>query len=264
MSDNFGLKVSLPGFDVESAADQDLYLSSSWPLLKIDDVLTQQIINLNPSNNLITHNLGYPPFTLVFSHQNGFQGAASSVNSTTITPVSNNYATHVSGDSLQVYVCRNPLNINFQAPNINLSGSGANAPAGNFGVKFSKPGKDITSTDYRDFTLHSSTKSLQVHQVIYQSLSEFNDINFGLPNNPANQGIKYITDLPYTPVYFAFFSSDNVNFVPIFAASQTTPKIEYNPIDGGIIIYNSTSPGWGVFYVLLDPFQSTNQVNVAL
>jgi len=77
-------------------------------------------------------------------------------------------------------------------------------------------------------------------------------------------GLKYITDLPYDPVYFAFFSSDNQNFVPLSTVAQSTPKIEYNGIDGGIIIYNGTSPGWGVFYVLLDPYQTTDTMSVGL
>lgn len=260
--DNFGAKVSLPGFDVESAADQDLYFSSSWPLLKIDDNLSQQIINLTSSNNLITHNLSYPPLTLIFSHLNGFLGPASSVNSTTITLVNNIYLNTNPGDNLQVYVCRNPLNINFQAPNIQLAQTQQGTNKQDEGIKFSKPGKDVSSTDLRDFTIHSGTKSLQVHQVIYQQLGP---ISSGIPGINGINGLKYNTDLPYRPVYFAFYSSDNANFVPLSAVAQVPPKVTYDSIDGGIIINDSGGTGgWGVFYVLLDPFQTTTNIQVTL
>jgi hypothetical protein len=263
VSNDFGVKVSLPGFNAETAADSDLYFSSSWPTLKIDDAISITIVNLNSSNNIINHTLGYPPFTMVFSKLNGFQGAANNVNFTSIQPVDSDYAANVIGDTLQVYVFRNPLNINFLAANINLAQTQQGTNHQDFGLKFAKPGKDTSSTDLRDFTIHSGTKSLQVHQVLYQELGQFNDINYGLPNFPSAIGLKYITDLPYTPVYFAFFSSDNQNFTPLFAASESLPKIEYNPIDGGIIIYTNEA-GWGTFYVLLDPYQSNNQINVTL
>lgn len=261
MSDNdFGFKVSLPGYDAPTAPDQSLYASSSWPLIKIDQDLSGTLtLDSVTGNETITHNLGYPPLIFIWSHIGGFAPAfISGINSQTVT------LSGAPSDEIQYYICRNPLNINYLAPNINIAGSGSGQKNGNFGLKFAKPGKDIDSTDYRDFTIHSGTKSLQVHQVIYQPLAQFSDINFGLPDFPNNLGLKYVTELPYDPVYFAFYSSDNENFIPITATSQVTPKIEYNPVDGGIIIFNGTSPGWGVFYVLLDPYQSTDQVNVVL
>lgn len=260
MSSDFGVKVSEPGFNVETAADQNLYFSSSWPTLKIDDALSDTMtLQGSPSLDIITHNLNYPPFTMVWSHANGFYPYyINSINSTTVS------INGTAGDVIRYYIFRNPLNINFLAPNISLAQTQQGTNHQDFGIKFTKPGKETTSTDLRDYTIHSGTKSLQVHQVIYQALGQFSDTNIGVPDFPSSMGLKYITDLPYNPVYFAFYSSDNQNFMPLFATSQFTPKIEYNPIDGGIIIYNGTSPGWGVFYIMLEPYLSTNQINVSL
>lgn len=260
MSNDFGIKVSLPGFNAETAADQNLYFSSSWPSLKIDDALSGTMtLQGDPSLDVITHNLNYPPFPLIFSKANGFApGYINSIDSSTVNIAG------PKGDEIQYYITRNPLNINFLAPNISLAEVQQGTNHQDFGIKFTKPGKESISTDLRDYTIHSGTKSLQVHQVIYQPLGQFNDTVLGVPNFPDNMGIKYITDLPYNPVYFAFFSSDNENFIPLFAISQSTPKIEYNSIDGGIIIYNGTSPGWGVFYIMLDPYQSSNQISITL
>lgn len=257
-SNDFGIKVSLPGWDVENAADTDLYLSSSWPNLKIDLSLSSTVTlgagSLGSASATITHNLTYPPFTLIWSKANGLLGPASSVNSTTITLTSTPY------DTLRYYICRNPLNINFQAPNIVLNSIPGGGKPSDWGIKFTKPGKDYSSTDYRDYTIHSATKSLQVHQVIYSPLSA---ISGGVFNGEI--GLEYITELPYSPIYFGFYSSDNQNFVPLSTASGTFPKIGYDPIPGGVAIINSTTPGgWGVFYILLDPFLTSNTISVTL
>lgn len=263
---DFGIKVSLPGFDVENAADIDLYFSSSWPTLKIDDALSGTLtLTGNPSLDLVTHDLGYPPFTMVWSHANGFYPYyISSINLQTVVFGGTNVQFNI-GDKIRYYIFRNPLNINFQAQDVQIAQTQQGTNHQDFGIKLTKPGKNTDSTDLRDYTIHSGTKSLQVHQVVYQPLGQFSDTVFGLPNNPNNVGLKYITDLLYRPVYFAFYSKDGQNFVPVFAAAQTNPKVVYGTIDGGLIIFNGTNPGgFGVFYVLLDPYYSTNQVSVTL
>lgn len=258
---NFGAKVSLPGFDVGSAADQDLYFNSSWPVLKIDDDLSNQITNYQLNQSVITHNLGYPPFTMVFSKQGGFLGPAKSVNSTTVTlnTVDNNGISMI-GDTIQYYIFRNPLNINFQAPVINVAQVQQGTNHENWGIKFAKPGKSTDSTDLRDFTIHSGTKSLQVHQVIYSPLGTIQGDTYN-----GVWGLKYLTDLPYNPVFFAFFSSDNINFSPLTAIAQVPPKITFDQIDGGIVINDANgNSGWGVFYIFLDPYQTTTNIVVNL
>jgi len=263
MSDNFGVKVSLPGFNAETAADSDLYFSSSWPSIKIDDSLSGTMTLTGTKADFVTHNLGYPPFVMLWSKANGFWPYYIDKINSTIVSFNGQPATD-KGDQIRYYICRNPLNINFLAPNINLAQTKQGTNKQDFGIKIVKQNKNTGSTDLRDFTIHSGTKSLQVHQVIYQPLAQFQDTQFGLPNN-TTLGLKYITDLPYRPVYFAYFSSDNQNFVPIFAAAQTPPKVVYNTIDGGIIISDAGGQGgWGVFYILLDPYQSNNQINKTL
>lgn len=264
MSNDFGIKVSLPGFNAETAADADLYFSSSWPTLKIDDALSGTMTLTGTAADAVTHNLGYPPFVMVFSHTNGFYPYyIGFINSTVVSFTGTNAQFNI-GDQIRYYIFRNPLNINYQAPNINLASSKQGTNHQDFGIKFTKPGKESTSTDLRDYTVHSGTKSLQVHQVIYQKLAPTNDTSFGLPDFTTPL-LKYVTDLPYRPVYFAFFSSDNVNFIPIFATSSVPPLVEYNRIDGSIIISNvNNGPGWGVFYIMLDPYISNNNIAVTL
>lgn len=256
-TDDFGIAVSLPGFSVETAGDQNLYFNSSWPIMKIDDSLSGFItIDANGDSEPIIHNLGYPPFTLVWSPVNGCLGAASSVNNFTLTID----GTFEANNTLHYYVFRNPLNQNFQAPQINLSETPQGTGNQDFGIKFSKDGKDASSTDLRDFTIHSGTRSLMVYATIYQPVSALQAGSFA-----GSYGVEYDTDLPYDPVFFAFFSIDNFNFVPLSAVAQTPPKIEFNTITGGVIIDNgATEEGWGAFYIMLDPYITNNIVNVTL
>ena len=258
MQNDFGIKVSLPGWDVENAADSDLYLSSSWPNLKIDLSLSGTVNTGSTGAATVTHNLGYPPFTLVWSKNNGLLGPASSVNSSTITM--SYFAGQDTNDTLRYYICRNPLNVNFQAPNIVLNSTPGGATPGDWGVKFTKPGKDYTSTDYRDYTIHSATKSLQVHQVIYSPLAPLTSQQFSGIN-----GLEYVTELPYSPIYFAFYSSDNQNFVPLSSVAQVPPKVDYDSISGGIVINDiGGTGGWGAFFILLDPFLTSNNITVTM
>jgi hypothetical protein len=251
----FGVKVSLPGYSVETAADSNLYFNSDWPIMKIDEALSgSYTMGATSNSTTVNHNLGYPPFTMVFSNTFGYQGPAGNVNSTSTTITTGN------GDSGHYYVFRNPLNQNFQAPQLNLSAPPAGTSNEDFGIKFSKPGRNASSTDLRDFTIHSATRSLMVYQTVYQPIKALTDQGFS-----ADFGLDYINTLPYDPVFFAFYSADNLNFVPLSAVSATAPKVDFNAISGNPFINNGiTNIGYGVFYVMLDPYQTTNQINVTL
>lgn len=63
----FGIKVSKPGVDVQSATSpNDFYLHSMFPLLKVHSFGTFSFA-VSTGMTTINHNLGYKPFVLVFS-----------------------------------------------------------------------------------------------------------------------------------------------------------------------------------------------------
>ena len=261
MSNNdFGIKVSLPGFNAETTADANLYFSSSWPTLKIDDNLSGTLtLTGNASIDIITHNLGYPPFVMIWSHTNGFWPYyISSINSSTVVLGGTTVSFNI-GDQVRYYVSRNPINVNFLAPSINLASVQQGTNHQDFGIKFAKPNKNANSTDLRDFTIHSGTKSLQVHQVITGPFATYNQQGGG-----TAVGFRFVTDLPYRPVQFAFYSTDNINWVPVFYAAQSPPSVSYESITGASIISSLSNAGYGAFFVLLEPYQTTNNISVTL
>jgi len=261
MNEGFGIKVAQPGFDVNSAGDPNLYFSSNWPILKIDPKLTGTNVPLPSGHNssiTITHNLGYPPFIMLWSANNGFWPTyITSINSQTITFTNNSQNSGSNpSDLLTYYIFRLPINQNFHAQNIQANPviPGSAPPAAGF--KVAKPGKDASkSKDLRDFTINSTAKSLMVHQVFVGPVTPSGNINT----------LVYTPDLPYNPVYFAYYAVDNINYIPLAAASQVTPKVSYGSIANTIIINSgAVTTGTGSIIILLDPYQATNQAVVTL
>ncbi len=64
MADEYGIKVSEPGYDVKTAGDINLSLKPDLTLLK---VFAYGSVNLT-GDQTIAHNLGYVPQFLVFSY----------------------------------------------------------------------------------------------------------------------------------------------------------------------------------------------------
>ena len=62
MTDDYGIKVSEPGYDVKTANDINLSLKSDLTMLK---VFASGSVNLSGDQE-VTHNLGYVPQFLVF------------------------------------------------------------------------------------------------------------------------------------------------------------------------------------------------------
>ena len=64
----YGIKVSKPGVDVLTAGVKDLYLDTSYPILKVKASGTGSlsISDGGSDSDTITHNLGYIPKVLVY------------------------------------------------------------------------------------------------------------------------------------------------------------------------------------------------------
>lgn len=65
---SYGIKVSKPGFDVNTAATKDLFLDTSYPLLKIKQSGSGSlsISDGGSDSDTIAHNLGYKPRVMVY------------------------------------------------------------------------------------------------------------------------------------------------------------------------------------------------------
>ena len=243
---DYGAKGSVPGFDVKTVVDYLQLFNSSWPSIKIG--LSGQF------SGTVTHNLGYPPFYFVASPDgrvNQFAGLDTyGVNSTTLTRVSGS-------GTPRYYICRLDLTTSFDAPII----QGASIPQQvdeDYGLKITKPGKSVYSTDMRDFALNSSARSLMIHKVA--------------PSATVLSGGNYIATiahgLPYTPIAFVFIlpgvntlgmDADKYYIVPppvgvsgfYYTVDSTNVSVVIDPF------YFSTAPFVSVV-ILKDPLQMQN------
>lgn len=157
---NYGAKGSVPGYDVKTVVDFLQLFNSSWPLLKVGDT--------GNFSGSINHNLGYPPFHFLATSDgrvNQFAGL-----STDNYGVDSSVLARTGGSgSPRYYICRLDLTTNYTAPIIS-GGLSQQAVNGDYGLKVSLPGKSIDSTDMRDFSLHSSARSLMVQKVQEQAM----------------------------------------------------------------------------------------------
>lgn len=170
-----GIKVSQPNYPVESAEDYKLLFSSSWPNLNV--VASGRYTSANIIRTVATHNLGYRPMFLIWeltssntvvSYVNEY-GLLFEVNETELREVG---PSGLGGKSFFYQIYAVDLDTDFTSATINTGiAEDINKNIDkNYGIKVSKPGKSINSTDFRDYVIHSRTRSPMVGKV-----SQFNN-----------------------------------------------------------------------------------------
>lgn len=243
---DFGIKVSQPGFNVKSAGDPNFYFSSSWPWLKV--ALTDQTTFNAAGKVVISHDLKYPAFALGYSSVDGPRIATADDSS--------NIFSGTAGATLRYYIYRLPLNVPFQSSQQHVTPVGQQTINRDFGFKFAKRGKDVTSSDLRDYTIHSGTRSPLVHKVIYEPLAPIATGDYN-----GIFGLEWQNELPYFPIYFAYAVNNGV-FTPLDSVTTLTPKINYDGLGTafirGIVINDlGRSSQFGCFVILKDPLDAT-------
>lgn len=160
MSD-YGLKISKPFFDVNSAADTDLIFSSSWPSLPII-----QEVTLSAGETSYTHNIGFPALCSVWQKGstdfNAFpdqwsRGGLSSFNDTVVNFFAADI-THIKFYNIDISIGKEYADL-----------TGDSRPASydpDYGIKIVKEGESMDSTDLRDYVLHSRAQSPLIKSVV--------------------------------------------------------------------------------------------------
>lgn len=175
---DIGAKVSRVNIDVSTSSDDQLMFSSGWPSIKI---LHQGLATVDAATDhvIVQHDLGYEPMFLVYrvsgatsefnSYGSVFDGSALAnlaVNSTHLKFFASGFG---SGDvSFYYYILDIPIRQDFTAEIKNttpdVTGAIGVGP-GDYGLKVALDGADVSSTDLRDFAVHSAAGNLNVHMV---------------------------------------------------------------------------------------------------
>jgi len=258
VGDIYGIKVSSKEYDVNNCPDHQLIFSSEFPLLKIAFQGSFTIADCTKDVTIIDHNLGYPPAFWVFQNNNynqDFFTNGSSMNLATNYPIVNSNKLQWLGSTLGApagsftgyyYIFYHNLTSFFNGVTLQSGGTSKDTEK-DFGIKISLPGKDISSKDYRDFSINSDCKTPIIHKSGY-----FTDNIYPAAPIPHNLG--------YEPMAFIYFNDINGIFVTPdypadawFLASPLTDLSSYTA--DSVNVYTGYGTDLNIAYLILkDPF----------
>lgn len=242
---SIGVKMSNIGWDVKSAGDANLYFSSSWPMLKIEATDTAS------QGSTVKHSLNYPPLAFAWNPVDGLSVCA--VDSGVV------YLPQLGSTPYRYFIFRQPVNVAYQSPVVKGPLQNPTLADNDFGMRFVKDGKELSSKDLRDFTLHSSARSPLLHAVITGNLGALGAGDFA-----GITGLKWVPDLPYRPVYFVFYSADGTTWNPVSTVSAIPPRVNFDTLDKGIVLNAAGLTGQGSIILLKDPLDLLPRTSVTL
>lgn len=248
MADDYGIKVSQDGYDIETCADYQLLFSSKWPNLKIGLSGAFTISDASIDSTIVTHNLGYDPVFWVFASGSYLNtgdnnslaigsGSAQSlrIDSTSLKFFGSELASpgtfsgyyYIFRQNMATTVAANDFSV---IPAVAVGGT-------TYGFKVTKTGASTSSTDGRDFAIHSSFRSPQIHMA-----AQF--IMGGSNTQVVNHNLGYV------PLYFVYRKID----------SSSTWYMDASDQENGVSADNTTltivSAAGSTFYYIIfkDPF----------
>lgn len=255
-----GIIITQPGVDVSTAADYQMLFNSNWPSLQIafEKVITVTAGNVSPP---IPHGLTFTPLTMTWFLVNGISvGRFYGVTTFDSTNVYIDNSLNTS-DVVASIKCYN-LDITVNADYTNPLPPTFKLPYDpDYGIKIAKNGKNITSTDLRDFILHSRAQSPAVLHVGTVNQVYATDPNFTGTNiqytNPAGYvpwvlGFASLTS--NTSIYQAYPPGNNQSF-PAFVQIGATSYILPSSLGSGTFTNGS-------LVVLRDPLLIPNTLRI--
>ena len=248
-----GIIITQPGIDVKTAADYQMLFNSNWPSLQI---AFEAVISVSAgSTGQVAHSLNFFPLVMAWYSVGGVSmGRWYGITSFDKTNVyiantgSSNYFGNRQTTS-DVVVSIKCYNIDISVSKdytLPLAPTYKTPYDSSYGMKVVKNGKAITSTDLRDFILHTRAQSPAILSIIATS---------------TLASISYTNPVSYTPWVLGFISplGDKTKyqcFPP--GGNQSSP----NFVQQGTKAVMSTGSRLGSIVVLRDPLviSTTKQV----
>ena len=241
-----------------------MIFSSQFPTLKEEKsgvFDNNSIANSSGYTSVYEHNLGYEPFFLVFDAQGQFVlGGDWGVDDKKIYASFNSGVTLVGKYRWVIY--RLKLFEDYEAPALKVQFAPEGGSDDKFVVKVSKKGKDITSADLRDYTIHSRARSPLIHKVSVKNWINTTDV-FEIAYHKVDPG------LPYNPIAFGFSKDPDIfNHSPItfnlISGGQDAPELSRSAATRQIIIKSAISSSIQTSIVIFkDPILAPTVVKVA-
>jgi hypothetical protein len=272
-----GFKLSKPGYSAVTSAGQNMVFDSSWPSLPVayDTGLINNTIASTFDTATIAHNLNFPPLVFGWAYFPD-PGGLGNVTQRFICAAdrTNIYLNGNSNSSPPLTATK----IRLKAFQLDLSkdinyilapGDTFKQPYdANYGVKVTKPNKDINSKDMRDFSVHSRCQSPLILAVKTEATMPTANIGTGIGNV-----IQYTSSLSYAVWVYGFIriggtlatnlSMTAGTYYPAPYYSQAYPRVFTDGFKAyiGYTASGPPSPDTGATLVILrDPmFAATQQ-----
>lgn len=264
---DYGLKISQPFYDATKSADSNLLFSSAWPTMPIaaEKTFTSSLYggtdDFSGATDLVfTHNLGFIPFVAIWTKTYVSQHAARYISGYSLTSTTLSMTPSTSLVSVHMTCYNINLETSIEYPFIKTSGT--TAPYDNdFGIKIVRDGRDITSTDMRDFILHSRCQSPQILTIKTEADAVTSSLGGG------TRDIFY-TPTVQTPLWAFGFAKNvfnkwdgvnyyNQSFPRLFVTANTDGTYTYQ-LNIGPTAANSKA----ALVILRDPMFSSNNIQV--
>jgi len=241
---DYGVKVSKPLFDATNAPDNSLLFSSAWPSLTIAVDKT-----FADGSSTYTHALGFVPLAMFWSTTGGvttryFPSFSTAVNSSTIQIPTNSATTVV---NMKLYNLDIGTDVDY--PYTANAGVASSTYDTNYGIKYAKSGRDINSTDLRNFIVHSRCQSPQVLAVKTQTSTTTDTVNYTSPNAYAAWVFGFIRKVTGDYYFAPYFQQS----YPRTFITQVGDTYSYS------LQYSGTDTGASLV-VLRDPFFTSTYV----
>lgn len=242
-----GFKISKPGYDARTTQGSNMVFDSSWPSLPI--AFETKLTSAFPAS--VTHNLKFPPFSVVWAY--GVDPSGISAAQRFFFPVDSTklYFDTSSFTIQQLTFWNIATNIKIRCFQLDIStdidyilapGDTFNQVYDkNFGVKVVKQGKDVNSTDLRDFALHSRAQSPLVLAIKTEKTT----------TNGTNNIVQYNSNLKYPTWVYGYIKQSTGKYRPAPYYSQAYPRTFTDGILS-YIGYTGTDIG-ATLVVLRDP-----------
>lgn len=259
MAQDFGIKISKPFRDAQTAADYDLLFNSSWPSLPVAyEGNVEMTITAAPVITSITHDLDFLPFTMywvMFDDIVYDVQLASITSSTAETDFIDRTNYNLSSDKTATvhFKCFNiDITVNKEYPLLRATGVDSTYDP-DYGVRLVRQGKDINSTDLRDYIMHSKAQSPAILSVVTEK-----DVQ---TSGGTTDIFQYVNEGGYTAWCFGYGrdTTDQNKWVAANLYGQSEPRLVLTNDTTFRLATSSTANG-GSLIVLRDPlFTSTDR-----
>jgi hypothetical protein len=260
MPNNAGIYITQVGASVPTAADYQFVFNSDWPSLQVALDVTVDI----PAGGSVTipHTLGFYPLTFAYLTSGGsFIGRASIANVDVAVYIGKKgiYLSNVTGPAYTANVKCYNIDLTKQVDYTLPKYPAVRQPYDpTVGIKVSKYGKQINSTDLRDFILHSRAQSPAILSVVTEKSATTSPIGVGLKR------LSYTNPAGYIPWITGYVGVNTTILEPLVykSASWSVQSVGLTISSNVTTLDFDLTQGGAALVILRDPLIVANPVQV--